>query len=142
MNTDGVDPDDIVAVPLRHPWRWVVAALLLATFVTLAVSLWENENVHHPTISEFLFNPRILSGVVLTLVITVDRDGRLDGARRADCRHAALEQPGDERAGLVLCVGFPRHAAADPDRVLGLPGPALRADFARRSVHRLHRLLH
>lgn len=71
VNTDGVDPDDIVAVPLRHPWRWVVAVLLLATLVTLAVSLWENENVHHPTISEFLFNPRILSGVVLTLVITV-----------------------------------------------------------------------
>ncbi len=70
-STDGVDPDDIVAVPLRHPWRWVVAALLLAAFVTLAVSLWENENIHHPTITEFLFNRRILSGVVLTLVITL-----------------------------------------------------------------------
>lgn len=71
VNSTGVDPDDIVAVPLRHPWRWVVAALLLAAFVTLAVSLWENENISHSTITDFLFNPRILSGVVLTIVITV-----------------------------------------------------------------------
>jgi polar amino acid transport system permease protein len=71
-STDGgVDPEDIVAVPLRHPWRWVVAALLLAGFVSLAVSLWQNDNVHHGTIEEFVFNPRILSGVVLTIVITV-----------------------------------------------------------------------
>lgn len=67
----GVDPDDIVAVPLRHPWRWVIAAVLLVAFVGLAVSLWRNPNVHHPTISEFIFSPRILSGVVLTLVLTV-----------------------------------------------------------------------
>lgn len=68
---DGIDPDDIVAVPLRHPWRWVVAALLLAGFVSLAVSLWQNDNVDHPSISEFIFNPRIISGVMLTIVITV-----------------------------------------------------------------------
>lgn len=71
VDGDEIDPDDIVAVPLRHPWRWVIAAFLLAGFVSLAVSLWKNENVHHPTISEFIFNPRILSGVILTIVITV-----------------------------------------------------------------------
>lgn len=68
---EAIDPEDIIAVPLRHPWRWVVAALLLAAFVSLAVSLWQNENVDHSTIDEFLFNPRILNGVVLTIVITV-----------------------------------------------------------------------
>lgn len=67
----GVDPDDIVAVPLWHPWRWVVAAALLVGFVGLAVSLWGNPNVHHPTINEFIFSPRILGGVALTLVLTV-----------------------------------------------------------------------
>lgn len=66
-----VDPDDVVAVPLRHPWRWVLAAVLLLAFVSLAISLYENENIDHPTIQEFLFNPRILSGVVLTVVVTV-----------------------------------------------------------------------
>lgn len=58
-------------MPLRHPWRWVVAAALLAAFVALGVSLWDNENVDHPTISEFLFDPRIVDGVYLTLILTV-----------------------------------------------------------------------
>ena len=66
-----LDSDDIVAVPLRHPWRWVVAAILLAGGVSLGISLWGNENVHHPTISEFIFNRRILRGVLLTLVLTI-----------------------------------------------------------------------
>ena len=66
-----LDSDDIVAVPLRHPWRWVVAAILLAGGVSLGISLWSNDNVHHPTISEFIFNQRILRGVLLTLVLTV-----------------------------------------------------------------------
>jgi polar amino acid transport system permease protein len=71
IGVDGTDPDDVVAVPLRHPWRWVIAAILVAIFVTFAVSLWGNKNIDHPTITEFIFNPRILSGVVLTLVLTV-----------------------------------------------------------------------
>jgi polar amino acid transport system permease protein len=66
-----LDPDDVVAVPLRHPWRWIVAAVLLVFFVNLALSLWVNQNVDHPTISGYLFDPRILSGVVLTLMLTV-----------------------------------------------------------------------
>ncbi|WP_427128922.1 amino acid ABC transporter permease [Pseudarthrobacter sp. S9] len=63
--------DDIVAVPLRHPWRWVVAAVLLAGLVSLVSSLWSNKNIDHSTITEFIFNPRILSGVMLSLVLTI-----------------------------------------------------------------------
>jgi polar amino acid transport system permease protein len=63
--------DDIVAVPLRHPWRWVVAAVLVLAFACLAISLWRNPNVDHSTITEFLFSPRILGGVGLTLILTV-----------------------------------------------------------------------
>ena len=65
------DPDDIDAVPLRHPWRWVIAGVLLVVFAGIAVSLWQNDNVNHPTISEFIFDRRILDGVVLTLVLTI-----------------------------------------------------------------------
>ena len=71
ISPSGRDPDDIVGVPLRHPWRWVVAGVLLVGFVCLAASLWQNNNIHHPTIAEFIFNRRILSGVVLTLVLTI-----------------------------------------------------------------------
>jgi polar amino acid transport system permease protein len=66
-----VDPDDIVAVPLKHPWRWVIAAILVVAFAGLALSLWDNNNVDHPTIAQYIFNPRILSGVGLTLILTV-----------------------------------------------------------------------
>lgn len=65
------DPDDVIAVPLRHPWRWVVAVLLLAIFISFAISLYENENIDHATIDEYLFNPRILSGVGLTVALTI-----------------------------------------------------------------------
>ncbi|KFF58115.1 ABC transporter permease, partial [Cryobacterium sp. MLB-32] len=34
-------------------------------------SLWQNDNVNHPTISEFIFDRRILDGVVLTLILTI-----------------------------------------------------------------------
>jgi polar amino acid transport system permease protein len=66
-----VDPDDIVAVPLKHPWRWVIAAILVVAFAGLALSLWDNHNVDHPTIAQYIFSPRILSGVGLTLILTV-----------------------------------------------------------------------
>jgi polar amino acid transport system permease protein len=46
-----VDSDDIVAVPLKHPWRWVIAAILVVAFAGLALSLWDNHNVDHPTIA-------------------------------------------------------------------------------------------
>jgi len=62
---------DVSAVPLRHPWRWVMAFVLTAAFAVLAVSLWHNDNVNHPTITEFIFDSRILNGVVLTLVLTI-----------------------------------------------------------------------
>ncbi len=65
------DDDDIVAVPLRHPWRWVVAVILTTGLVCLIVSLWSNKNIDHSTITEFIFNPRILNGIVLTIVLTV-----------------------------------------------------------------------
>lgn len=71
LGREEVDPDDVVAVPLKHPWRWVIAAILVVAFVGLAVSLWDNHNVDHPTIAQYIFNPRILSGVGLTLVLTV-----------------------------------------------------------------------
>lgn len=62
--------DDIVAVPLRHPGRWVAAAAAGALFIATLVSLWTNENIIHEIVSEYLFDSRILTGVWLTLLIT------------------------------------------------------------------------
>jgi polar amino acid transport system permease protein len=68
---DGGGQDDVVAVPLRHPWRWVGAALLALSAAALASSLWTNPNIDHGTIGLYLFHPRILGGVGLTIVLTV-----------------------------------------------------------------------
>ncbi|MBO1266653.1 amino acid ABC transporter permease [Arthrobacter sp. PO-11] len=71
MDADVNTDDDVAAVPLRHPWRWVVAAALFLGIAVLVVSLWTNPNIHHGTISKYLFNPKIVNGVGLSLLITV-----------------------------------------------------------------------
>ena len=68
---DGGGSDDVVAVPLGHPWRWAGAALLAIGFAALASSLWTNPNIDHGTINSYILHPRILGGVGLTLIMTV-----------------------------------------------------------------------
>ena len=65
------NPHDIVAVPLRHPGRWVLAAVILLGLVGVCTSLWNNPNIDHATISKYMFNDRIVQGAVLTVVLTV-----------------------------------------------------------------------
>lgn len=67
---DGESDDDIVALPLRHTWRWVAAGVLGLGFVWLASSLWNNENVDHATIAKFMFSDQIVHGAVLTIILT------------------------------------------------------------------------
>ena len=63
--------DDVVAIPLRHPWRWVVAGVLVLALAGLFASLWTNPNIEHSTIATYLFNPKIINGVGLSLLVTV-----------------------------------------------------------------------
>ena len=62
---------DIVAVPLRHPGRWVLAGLILLAVIGVATSLWRNPNIDHPTIAKYLFSDRIVAGAVLTVALTI-----------------------------------------------------------------------
>ncbi|MCU1570028.1 MAG: transporter permease [Naasia sp.] len=64
------ESDDVLAVPLRHPWRWASALVLGLLFAWLAVELWNNQNIDHATIGNYLFNSRILSGAVMTVFLT------------------------------------------------------------------------
>lgn len=64
-------PQSIDAVPLRHPWRWVAAAVII---VLVALFLWgaaTNTAYGWPTYVEYLFNERILLGVFNTIQLTV-----------------------------------------------------------------------
>ncbi|WP_087012186.1 amino acid ABC transporter permease [Leucobacter sp. 7(1)] len=63
--------DDVDAIPLRRPWRWISAAvviLLLVWFVTIVVT---NPNLDFGVVGEFVFDPRIVEGALLTILITV-----------------------------------------------------------------------
>lgn len=63
--------DDVRAIPLRRPWRWVSAIIVLALVASFVVAVATNPNLDFDTVGEFLFDPRILEGVWLTIVITV-----------------------------------------------------------------------
>ncbi len=62
--------DDVVAIPLRRPWRWVGAVIVLFFAAALAHSVLTNKNIDFDAIGQFLFDKRILSGVLLTIWIT------------------------------------------------------------------------
>lgn len=58
-------------VPLRHPWRWVAAAVLLVGLAGLMWSFAKNNNFAWSTVLHYLFSSLILHGVVVTLYLTV-----------------------------------------------------------------------
>jgi polar amino acid transport system permease protein len=64
-------PEAIRAIPVRHPGRWVAAAvvLLLATVVVRSVAT--NPRFQWQVVGDYLFAHQILSGVVTTLELTV-----------------------------------------------------------------------
>jgi polar amino acid transport system permease protein len=69
MAPDATD-DDVRAIPLRRPWRWVGAAIVLLFVAAFGYSVLTNPNIDFAAIGQFLLDPRIIDGVWLTLVIT------------------------------------------------------------------------
>lgn len=68
--TNAQNTDDVVAKPLRHPWRWVSGVLLFAAVGWLVLTLYSAESVNHDVIMQYLFDPKILQGAGLTVLIT------------------------------------------------------------------------
>ena len=64
------EDDEIRAIPVRHYWRWVGAAvvLLFAAWVIRLFAL--SPNISWPAVRQYLFSPDILTGLQLTLVYT------------------------------------------------------------------------
>lgn len=63
--------DDIVAVPLRHPWRWVSAAVIVALLGLFVYSLWASPNINHGIVTQFLFNGKVINAAWLTVFLTI-----------------------------------------------------------------------
>jgi polar amino acid transport system permease protein len=64
-------PETIRAVPVRHPWRWVAAVVVLLIGVAVVYTFATAPRLHWSIVGDYLFNDRILAGAVLTLELTV-----------------------------------------------------------------------
>ncbi|OII26963.1 amino acid ABC transporter permease [Curtobacterium sp. MCBA15_013] len=61
---------DRPVVPLRHPLRWIAAAVVLVVLLNFVETLFTNEQWGWPAVGKWLFSPAILTGLQLTLVAT------------------------------------------------------------------------
>jgi len=70
--TNQVDTsDDVVAVPLSHPWRWIAGGLATALLLSFIWAVFSAKSIQHDIVLKFLFDPRILIGMAVTIVVTV-----------------------------------------------------------------------
>ncbi len=67
----GARPEDIRAVPVRRPGRWIAAAIVLVIAAALVRSVVTNPRFEWNVVGSYLFDPRILHGVVITIQLTV-----------------------------------------------------------------------
>jgi polar amino acid transport system permease protein len=70
-SSPSTSPAAIDAVPLRHPWRWVAAVVIAILVVLFLYGAATNDFYRWSVFAEYLFNERILTGVVITLQLTV-----------------------------------------------------------------------
>jgi len=64
-------PDDIRAVPVRRPGRWIAAAIVLVVAAALIRSAVTSSGFQWEVVGEYLFDHRILAGLVVTIELTV-----------------------------------------------------------------------
>jgi polar amino acid transport system permease protein len=63
--------DDVVAVPLRHPGRWIAGVVAVGLLLNFVYSVVSAESIQHDIVAKFLFDPRILQGAGMTVVVTI-----------------------------------------------------------------------
>jgi polar amino acid transport system permease protein len=61
---------DRPVLPLRHPVRWLAAAVVVVLLLEFVETLFTNEAWGWPAVGKWLFSPAILTGLQLTLVAT------------------------------------------------------------------------
>jgi len=61
----------IDAVPLRHPWRWVSAVVIVICLFLLLWGAFTNDAYQWSTYRKYVFDHRILQAVLITIDLTV-----------------------------------------------------------------------
>lgn len=69
--TQSVGMPVLTVAPLRHPLRWIAAAIVLCALAFLAASVITNPEFQWPIVAKYLFHERILAGLATTLILTV-----------------------------------------------------------------------
>jgi polar amino acid transport system permease protein len=64
-------PEEIKAVPVRRPGRWIAAALVLLIAASIVRSIVTNGRFKWHVVGHYLFNSRILHGLLVTIELTV-----------------------------------------------------------------------
>jgi polar amino acid transport system permease protein len=63
-------PDEIKAIPVRHPGRWVAAAIILVLAAEIGYSMATNPRFRWGIVGHYFFSSRILHGLGVTLELT------------------------------------------------------------------------
>ena len=63
-------PPAIQAIPVRHPWRWVAAVVVLALAAAVVYTFATAPDLDWSVVGTFLFFPQIMHGVLVTLALT------------------------------------------------------------------------
>jgi polar amino acid transport system permease protein len=58
-------------VPVRHPWRWVSAAVVVLFLAFLARSVIVNPDMRWDLVKQYLFERDVLHGVLMTVELTI-----------------------------------------------------------------------
>jgi polar amino acid transport system permease protein len=69
--TPGPAPEQIRAIPVRHPGRWIAAGVILLVAASLAYSAAVNPRFQWNIVGDWFFSTEILDGLRLTLELTV-----------------------------------------------------------------------
>jgi polar amino acid transport system permease protein len=64
-------PEAIKAIPLRHPWRWVSAVVVLAAAADAIYTFAAAPGLNWRFVGQYLFYPQILRSILVTLELTV-----------------------------------------------------------------------
>jgi polar amino acid transport system permease protein len=71
MTTEVLSPRAIDAVPLRHPWRWIGALVIVVLVALFVYGAATNDAYGWPTYAKYLFDQRISSAAWNTIQLTI-----------------------------------------------------------------------
>ncbi len=60
-------PDEIKAIPVRHPGRWIAAAIILVLAADLGDSVATNKRFHWGIVGHYFVSSNVLHGLRVTL---------------------------------------------------------------------------